>query len=238
MHSMLALTICPLRLPQGRQSHRSVVRLSHESRAPLRDVAQRAAVLSLPRRALCAAAGLALAAGPASQATASQAVGSVVQHGQSSHRAAPSAHGAETGTEQRPQPMAPWCLLDACREPGRSHRLTAASATQVVIGAVQARPGKGPEDMLVWKTTRTRTRAQTQSQTRTRTRTRSGSRRAAAIFPRAAPQVLYVCTLLSYCAYALTRYVATLRTLTRTLSLSLSLSLSPSLIRDTRSLRA
>ena len=98
MHSMLALTICPLRLPQGRQSHRSVVRLSHESRAPLRDVAQRAAVLSLPRRALCAAAGLALAAGPASQATASQAVGSVVQHGQSSHRAAPSAHGAETGS--------------------------------------------------------------------------------------------------------------------------------------------
>ena len=80
---MLALTICPLRLPQGRQSHRSVVRLSHEGRAPLRDVAQRAAVLSLPRRALCAAAGLALAAGPASQATASQAVGSAAKHGQS-----------------------------------------------------------------------------------------------------------------------------------------------------------
>jgi hypothetical protein len=94
---MLALTMCPLRLPQGRQSHRSVVRLSHDDGAPLRDVAQRAAVSSSRRRALCAVAGLALAAGPASQATASQAVGSVV------------------------------------------------------IGAVQSRPGKGPEDMLVWK---------------------------------------------------------------------------------------
>ena len=84
---MLALTMCPLRLPQGRQSHRSAVRLQHDGDdAPLRDLSQahRAAVPSLPRRrALCAAAGLALAAGPTSQATASQAVGSAAKHGQS-----------------------------------------------------------------------------------------------------------------------------------------------------------
>ena len=96
---MLALSMCPLRTPQGRQSRRSV-RLSDGDAPPLRDAAQRAAVPSR-RRALCAAAGLALAAGPASPATASQAVGSAV------------------------------------------------------IGAVQARPGKGPEDMLVWKSAST-----------------------------------------------------------------------------------
>ena len=147
---MLALTMCPLRLPQGRQSHRSAVRLQHDGDdAPLRDVSQahRAAVPSLPRRrALCAAAGLALAAGPASQATASQAVGSAAKHGQSVLASQQPMRPTSLQKPAHPLRRAALCLSGACPTPPIT-----ASATQVVIGAVQARPGKGPEDMLVWK---------------------------------------------------------------------------------------
>ena len=89
----LTLTMCPgLHVAHGRQQpRRSVIRLRRDDGLRERHSSSRERAASqeqqsaLPprRRVLCAAAGLVLAAGPASRATASQAVGSVVQHGQS-----------------------------------------------------------------------------------------------------------------------------------------------------------
>ena len=71
---------------------------------------------------------------------------------QQSMAKASSPHSSPCGQPslQKPAPPANSGPPSAYRLPARRHRSTA-SATQVVIGAVQARPGKGPEDMLVWK---------------------------------------------------------------------------------------